>query len=215
MPTRRPSRSVAPRVARAPMAATSPASSTGDLAPVVGANLRRLRGQRAWTLEKLAAASGVSRAMLGQIELGRSAPTINVLWKIARALDVTFSALISAREAGGTVVLRAAEAHRLSSHDGGFVSRALFPRDAPRRVELYELRIAAGKTERAEPHPPGTVENLVVASGELEIAVGGERHSLGPGDAIHFQADGPHAYANRGPRSAVAYLVMTYAETLA
>ena len=33
--------------------------------------------------------------MLGQIELGRSAPTINLLWKVARALDVTFSALIA------------------------------------------------------------------------------------------------------------------------
>jgi transcriptional regulator with XRE-family HTH domain len=186
-----------------------------DLAPVVGANLRRLRGERRWTLEQLASASGVSRAMLGQIELGRSAPTINVLWKIARALDVTFSALISAREAGGTVVLRASEARRMSSHDGGFVSRPLFPIDAPRRVELYELRVAPGKTERGEPHPPGTTENLVVASGELEIAVGAERHHLGTGDAILFQADGPHAYGNPGTRAAVAYLVMTYAEGLA
>src|SRR5262245_47190505 len=71
--------------------------TSADLAPVVGANLRRLRVQRGLSLEKLAQSSGVSRAMLGQIELGRSAPTINVLWKIARALDVTFSALITAR----------------------------------------------------------------------------------------------------------------------
>src|SRR5437763_15311208 len=65
-----------------------------DLAPVVGANLRRLRMRRGLSLEKLAQKSGVSRAMLGQIELGQSAPTINVLWKIARALDVTFATLI-------------------------------------------------------------------------------------------------------------------------
>ena len=186
-----------------------------DLAPVVGANLRRLRGERRWTLEQLAAASGVSRAMLGQVELGRSAPTINVLWKIARALDVPFSALISEREAGGTVVLRAAEARRMSSHDGGFTSRALFPMDAPRRVELYELRVQPGKLERGEPHPPGTMENLVVSAGELVITAGGEEHHLGTGDAILFAADGPHSYRNTGSRAAVAYLVMTYAETLA
>ena len=63
--------------------------------PVVGANLRRLRNQRGLSLERLAQISGVSRAMLGQIELGQSAPTINVLWKIASALEVPFSALIS------------------------------------------------------------------------------------------------------------------------
>ena len=73
-----------------------PAPEATDLAPVVGANLRRLRTRRGLSLERLAQISGVSRAMLGQIELGQSAPTINVLWKIARALEVTFSALISA-----------------------------------------------------------------------------------------------------------------------
>ncbi len=192
---------------------TEAADAPADLAPIVGANLRRLRGLRALTLEKLAAASGVSRAMLNQIELGRSAPTINVLWKIARALDVTFSSLISAG-GRGSVVLRAKEARRLTSSDGGFVSRPLFPDDAPRRVELYELRVAAGKTERGEPHPPGTVENLVVSAGALEISVGGEKHALGTGDAILFEADVPHAYANRGTTAAVAYLVMSYAEAL-
>src|SRR5262245_30440000 len=69
--------------------------SAADLAPVVGRNLRRLRVRRGLSLERLAQKSRVSRAMLGQIELGQSAPTINVLWKIARALGVTFSALIS------------------------------------------------------------------------------------------------------------------------
>lgn len=54
----------------------------------VGHNLRRLRHQSAWSLQRLAAESGVSRAMLGQIELGQSAPTITVLWCIAQALGV-------------------------------------------------------------------------------------------------------------------------------
>ncbi|MEP7126331.1 MAG: helix-turn-helix transcriptional regulator, partial [Byssovorax sp.] len=57
----------------------SPEASS-DLTPVVGANLRRLRAKRGLSLERLARASGVSRAMLGQIELGQSTPTINVLW---------------------------------------------------------------------------------------------------------------------------------------
>ena len=72
--------------------AEPPGEST-DLAPVVGKNLKRLRTERGLSLERLAQSSGVSRAMLGQVELGQSAPTINVLWKMARALDVPFSAL--------------------------------------------------------------------------------------------------------------------------
>ncbi|MFL5299878.1 MAG: helix-turn-helix domain-containing protein, partial [Anaeromyxobacteraceae bacterium] len=91
------------------------APNAADLAPVVGQNLRRLRVKRGLSLEKLSKLSGVSRAMLGQIELGQSAPTINVLWKIARALDVTFATLIQAREAGGPTVLKKADAKVLTS----------------------------------------------------------------------------------------------------
>lgn len=184
-----------------------------DLAPVVGRNLRHLRTSRALSLEKLAQKSGVSRAMLGQIELGQSAPTINVLWKIARALDVTFAALIRARESGGTTtILRGTEAKILTSHDGSFRSRALFPFDGPRRAEFYELRLSPKAEERAVPHPPGTVENLFVAQGALELTIDEEIHQLSTGDAIVFEADVAHVYANTLASDLVMYLVMTYAE---
>jgi transcriptional regulator with XRE-family HTH domain len=187
-----------------------------DLAPVVGTNLRRLRIRRGLSLEKLSQRSGVSRAMLGQIELGQSAPTINVLWKIARALDVTFATLIQAREAGGTTLLKRSQAKVLTSQGGHFSSRALFPFDGPRRAEFYELRLAAGASEQADAHAPGTVENLVVTEGALDLLVGStgkETHRLETGDAILFEADVPHVYANAGAKECVMYLVMTYADS--
>jgi transcriptional regulator with XRE-family HTH domain len=189
----------------------SPTASS-DMTPAVGANLRRLRSKRGLSLERLSKASGVSRAMLGQIELGKSTPTINVLWKIARALDVSFSALIASRAVGRTTVLSLERAKVLTSHDGSFTSRALFPFDEPRTVEFYELRLAAGATEQADAHPPGTVENLVVTAGVLEMLVDGEKHRLAAGDAILFEADVPHAYRNPGDVETRMYLVMTYAE---
>jgi transcriptional regulator with XRE-family HTH domain len=189
-------------------------SEQTDLAPIVGGNLRRLRTRRGLSLERLAQISGVSRAMLGQIELGQSAPTINVLWKIARALEVTFSALISSRSQSGALVLRATDSKLLTSKDRSFTSRALFPFDEPRRVEFYELRLAAGAVEDADAHPPGTGENLVVTAGTVEIDVAGDTHKLDAGDSILFEADTPHAYRNVGRGEAVMYLVMTYAEEI-
>jgi transcriptional regulator with XRE-family HTH domain len=199
--------------AAAPAPATTTADQT-DLAPVVGVNLRRLRTRRGLSLERLAQISGVSRAMLGQIELGQSAPTINVLWKIARALEVTFSALISARTQSGALVLRASEAKILTSKDRSFSSRALFPFDEPRRIEFYELRLSGGAVEDADAHPPGTSENLVVTAGTVEIDVAGDTHRLEAGDSILFEADTPHAYRNAGKVEAVMYLVMTYADEI-
>ncbi|TIV12349.1 MAG: hypothetical protein E5W02_19395 [Mesorhizobium sp.] len=56
--------------------------------------------------------------------------------------------------------------------DGKFTSRALFPFDGERKVEFYELRFAPGHTENAEAHAPGTIENLILIKGRLEIRVG-------------------------------------------
>lgn len=190
------------------------AGKASDLTPVVGANLRRLRNERGLSLERLSRVSGVSRAMLGQVELGQSAPTINVLWKISSALGVPFSALISARAVGGTHVLRAGSAKRLTSHDGSFSSRALFPFDEPRRVEFYQLTLTPGGVERADAHAPGTIENLVVSEGSVEIEVGGRKELLGAGDAIVFEADLPHVYRSRSDRETTMFLVMTYADTV-
>lgn len=213
-----------PEPAREPNSAAPPpdihpdakiATEEETATPHVGANLRHIRVTRGLSLDRLAHASGVSRAMLSQIELGQSTPTINLLWKIARALNVPFSALITGVPSGGQVkLLPAKRAKILKSADGTFSSRALFPFDEPRTVEFYELRLAPLSTERADPHPPGTTENLVVTSGTLEMVVGQSRSLVATGDAIYFEADIPHEYRNPGNTETVMYLVMTYAVKL-
>jgi transcriptional regulator with XRE-family HTH domain len=193
------------------VAPTSDGVDTPDLTPILGANLRRLRLRRGLSLERLARASGVSRAMLGQIELGQSTPTINVVWKIARSLSVPFSALISHCVRPRTALLRAARAKVLTSADGNFISRALFPHDDARKVEFYQLVLRPEGRELAEAHPAGTTENLVVSSGSLRLVVEAEEFALEAGDAVFFEADVPHEYHNTGSVDAVMYLVMTYA----
>ena len=178
----------------------------------VGENLRRQRIRRGLSLERLAKLSSVSRSMLGQIELGQSVPTIKTIWRIATALHLPFASLIADGNKRGTRLLAASESKTLSSQDGTFTSRALFPFDKERKVEFYELKLAPRSQENADAHAPGTRENLVVAQGALEVTVDGELHRLSAGDALVFDADVPHVYRNLGAVEAVMYLVMTYAE---
>jgi transcriptional regulator with XRE-family HTH domain len=188
-------------------------SESQELKRRVGENLGRLRKRRGLSLERLATLSGVSRAMLGQVEAGDSAPTIALLWKVARGLDVRFADLLGDEAAGDVVLLPADTSKVLRSADGGFESRALFPFDKHRLAEFYELRLRGGHEERAVPHPEGTYENIVVHAGRLRITVGdAEPADLRAGDAIFFRADVPHTYQNPGTRDAIMYLVMTYAE---
>ncbi len=190
-----------------------------DLAEAIcirtGRNLRRLRTRRGYSLDRLAKVSGVSRAMLGQIETGKSSPTLNVLAKIAAALEVSCGSLIIEDDEPATVLLPRSASKTLSSSDGKFETRALFPYDGDRTVEFYELRIAPHHAERANAHRDGTVENLVVAQGTVEVLVGKQPpRILGEGDALIFDADVPHVYRNMTGGPAILYLVSTYRETI-
>src|SRR5579885_810600 len=114
---------------------------TDEITRVVGKNLRRLRLQRGLPLERLAHLSGVSRAMLSHIELGQSAPTIKTLDKIAKALEIPFTALLYRSERKSAFLLKSEESKILITSDGKARFRSLFPYDiqAGRNVEFYEF----------------------------------------------------------------------------
>ena len=186
-----------------------------ELSIIVGRNLKNLRIQKGYSLDALAKLSGVSRAMLGQIETGKSTPTISLLWKVAGALEVPFATLINNKEASEVYVLKHENSKTLDSNGGRFKSRALFPFDEERKVEFYELKISPGHEEMAEAHAAGTTENLVVSSGTVEILINGHLPQLlNEGDSILFKAESAHSYKNIGTTEARLYLVMTYAQSI-
>ena len=194
---------------------SDPTDNLPGLAAVIGGHVHQRRKQLGLSLETLARRSRVSRAMLSQIERGCSTPTIGVLWKVAHALEAPISALLNKERKENVWLSPVARARRLYSGDGRFCSRALFPSDQPRRVEFYELRLETQGEEAANPHPSGTLENLVVSRGAIEITIAGTRYGLATGDAIQFLADVAHTYRNVGQSEAVMYLVMTRAQGMA
>lgn len=196
--------------------ANGPGNRDDDITAALGRNLRRLRTRRGLSLERLARLSGVSRAMLGQIELGRSVPTILLLNKVAQALGAPLTAFIAAHGRSGLTVLRREEARVLSSIDGGFRARTLAPAESPanggRSIDFVEIRLRAGAEDRAAAHPAGTVKNLALAQGLLEIEAGGEGARLRDGDAVSFAADRPHVVRNIGDGEAVFYVVTAHSD---
>jgi transcriptional regulator with XRE-family HTH domain len=189
-------------------------SQEGELTLLVGERLRQLREQAKLSLEHLSRLAHVSRGMLSQIELGRSVPTVTVLSRIAAAFELPLSVFLTRVDEHGVQIMKRGETDLLRSADERFVSRALFPFRGARKAEFYELRLAAGCDHRSEAHASGTTENLVVASGAMAVVVDGTLHPLSLEDAIHFAADVPHSYVNRGPEPAVAYLVVNYPQSV-
>ncbi len=191
-------------------AALAPAAEDPDQAPDVGANLRLLRQERGLTLAELAERSGVSKAMLNQIENGKSSPTIALGWRIANGLGVSFGALLGEAEPADFVVVRRAQVKEFHNASGALRSRALFPAGDPRAAELYELWLEPGGEERAKPHAIGTREQIYLVQGRLRIETAGRAADLQAGDLIFFRADRGHRYHNPGAEPARLVLIMRY-----
>jgi len=120
-----------------PESVPAEANAVAELDTVVSTNVKELRAQRGYSLDVLAGLSGVGRQMLGQIELGRAVPNLGTLWKIARAFEVPFSALLAGPHRGETRIFRAANHRRRRPL---LVPRALLARG---RRDVRALRAVA------------------------------------------------------------------------
>jgi transcriptional regulator with XRE-family HTH domain len=176
----------------------------------VGVNLRLLREDRGLTLQELSERSGVSKAMLAQIEAGKSSPTISLGWKIANGLGVPFGALLGEPLPGDFLVHSRDQVQALYSDDRRLCTRALFPPGDARAAELYELTLEPGATENAQSHTPGTREQIYVTGGQLKVETDEHSAELSHGDVLFFCADRPHRYHNPGRSPARFILVMLY-----
>ncbi len=183
------------------------------VAAAVARNVHALRMRRSWTLDVLAARSGVSKGMLVQIEQGRTNPSIGTICRVANALGVAVPRLVEVAEAPPVRVVRAAEAAELWRGDAGSVARLLIGSDGPDLVEMWDWRIAHGDGYDGEAHAPGTREILYVLEGTLTLSLGagprGVAHLVRAGDAVLFRADRPHRYANEGRRPLRFIMVVT------
>jgi transcriptional regulator with XRE-family HTH domain len=172
--------------------------SPEDVATAVGRNVRALRQQRRMTIDALAAAAGVSRGTVIQIETARGNPSIGTLVGLAAALRVGVASLVDGDAGPRVVVRRAAEAARLWSSAAGSSAVFRIGTDPPDVVELWDWTLQPGDCFDGEAHPMGTQEVLSVLSGRLGLRVGGTEQQLDAGDTVLFQAHAPHRYTGEG-----------------
>lgn len=174
-------------------------------------HLKGLRTERGWSLDAAARETGVSKAMLGQIERGESSPTVATLWKIATGFRVSFSSFIEPPPAVQNETLyRVADAIRQQPAGEGMQVAPLFPYEGRFGFELFELTLLPGYVRESEPHEPGVTEHVIVISGTMEVLIDGGWHSLKQGEAVRFAADRPHGYRNGGIAPVVFHNLIHY-----
>lgn len=185
------------------MATSTPIEIKPELARL-GGRLQALRAERGWTLEELAARTGLSAPYLSRVEAGERQPSLAALLTIGRVYGVGLAALFEEPPAAPRVVVRAGEVH---ARRGNGLLYA--PLSADRRsAGLHPLRVVVPTgREGDELYAHDGEEWLYVLSGRLRLTLGDEQHVLGPGDAAHFVAATPHRLAAEGGEDVEAILV--------
>jgi transcriptional regulator with XRE-family HTH domain len=180
-------------------APTLPAATAAE-APAIGSRVRALREALGLSLRDLADRSGVSAPMLSQVERGETSPTLALAARIAAGLDLSLSQLLRLDETGHVVVVPRGAGRRRSR--GGHRVEELTPPLPGQRADVSRHRLepgaATGGPDDPPMHEPGSRETAVVLEGTVTLVVEGERHELGPGDSVTFDADLAHHFQNDG-----------------
>ena len=177
-----------------------------DIAEGIALRVRTERTRRRWTLDELAARSAVSRRLLVQIEHAEANPSLGTLLKLAAALGVTLTELVSNEQQARPVdVVSAHDAMTLWSTAAGSSARLLVS-SGP--LELWCWTLAPGDRRTSDPHRPGSLELLNVKAGTVTLDVGDDHVEVSAGDSAWFDATFPHAYSNPVATTATFTLVV-------
>lgn len=168
--------------------------SAEELTARVGRLIRGHRAAQGISLAELATRSELSRTILARIERGEGNPSIGTLWRVSRALNLPLGDLLVDAPAPRTRVLRAGAGEAMDD-PSGMVGRLVHTDGRERRTELFALELPRGARRASPPHLPGVEELIVVTHGRARIGPETADEALGPGDALWFAADVPHAYA--------------------
>ncbi len=163
----------------------------------LAARITALRTTRGWSLDDLAARTGISRSTLSRLERGEVSPTASLLGKLCTAYGWTMSRLLAEVETEPPAVVRAADQPVWRDDTSGFARRSVSPPHTGLRGEVIEamLRPGADITYDA-PGVPGLEQHVWILDGTLELTDDGRRHQLTAGDCLRFRLWGATRFRN-------------------
>jgi len=180
---------------------------------LLGERVRRLRTDRALTLQELANRSDVSVAMLSHIERGRSTPSIKVLNRVGQALDVPFSSFFGEAEQTSeseSKTISRSTGRPLLRFDAMNLSKELLSPVRGTQIEMMLLHIGEDGHSGEEPWRRKGEKCGMVIEGTFELSVGASTYQLVKGDAFHFDSSYPHSFRNlHGSETTIMWVIFS------
>lgn len=182
-----------------------------ELTKHIAVILKELRRARGWSLDKTAQETGVSKAMLGQIERKESSPTIATLWKIASGFNTSFSSFLEAIDIHAKEPIhRSSQTQNFNPLDSKIRITPLFPFDEQLHCEIFVIELLPTCEHLSLPHQAGVIEHVIVVAGTMEVLLNGSWQTLHKGEGLRFSANQPHGYRNMTAENALFHNIIHY-----
>ena len=176
---------------------------------IIGNKLKDIRNKRNLSLDEVTKLTGVSKAMLGQIERGQSNPTVSTLWKISTGLKVSFSLFIDENQDDLKVIYQN-DITPIIEDNNRMRLYPIFPFDANKGFEIFTIELEPGCNHISTPHNDGVEEYIIVTEGQIEININDKKFILQKGNSIKFMANKPHTYKNINQDKSVFQNIILY-----
>src|SRR5690242_1192259 len=165
-----------------------------DVLACVAANVRRLRAASGLSQSDLAAAAGVSRRTIVNLEAGVANVSLSSLDTIAGALGATFVDLVLAPTASPERI----EALLWTGKADDSRAVLLGSAAAHHEGQLWTWSLGVGDRYDAQPDPAGWHEMVLVTAGRLRIEREIGDVTLGSGDHAVYSSAQNYSYVNAG-----------------
>ena len=162
---------------------------------IIGNKLKDIRNKRNLSLDEVTKLTGVSKAMLGQIERGQSNPTVTTLWKISTGLKVSFSLFIDENHDDLNVISQN-DINPILEDNNKMRLYPIFPFDANKGFEIFTIELESDCNHMSTPHSDGVEEYIIVTEGKIEMDIDNKKFTLQKGNSMRFTANKPHTYKN-------------------
>lgn len=171
-----------------------------DINQHIAQHIRELRLAKGYSLDQLAARSGVSRSSISLIERAATSPTAVILEKLAAALDVSLASLFVFDTSTNQPqpLLRYEQQSQWRDPASGYLRRNLSAVSVASPMQLVEVTFPA-HTQVAYDFVPREVkvyQQIWLLHGQMQIHLGEQSYSLQQGDCLSIQLNQPIVFQN-------------------
>src|SRR5579875_1607099 len=179
----------------------TPASAAAGSPSPAGTPPTGLIGHIATAIRRERSAAGLSLR-----ESGMGNPSVETLWALGTALGIPLSRLVDPARAG-VQVIRAGEGPVIYSELASYAATLLSACPPGARRDIYLIQMQPGEPRMSDPHPPGTVEHVVLGSGRALAGPVADPVTIGPGDYLTYPGDARHIFSAAEPGTSAVVIM--------